>query len=81
MPFYFQVLDLKPNQMQWVLDHLGHTLDVHKIHYRFTSNELERTQVAKILLLQDYGKVGSFVNKSLEDIQMDGKFNFCFSRR
>ena len=30
-----QVLDLKDNQMQWVLNHMGHTMDVHKIHYRY----------------------------------------------
>ena len=42
LDFYFhlmlldslQVLDLKENELQWVLNHLGHTLDVHKIHYR-----------------------------------------------
>jgi len=29
-----QVLDLKENQLQWVIKHLGHTMDVHKLHYR-----------------------------------------------
>ena len=29
-----QVLDLKESQMQWVVNHLGHTMDVHKLHYR-----------------------------------------------
>lgn len=32
-----QVLDLKEHQMQWVLNHMGHTLDVHKLHYRYKS--------------------------------------------
>jgi hypothetical protein len=30
-----QVLDLKEHQLQWVLNHMGHTLDVHKLHYRY----------------------------------------------
>ena len=70
--FIFQVLDLPPNQLQWVLNHLGHTLDVHKIHYRCTSGAIERTQIAKILLMQDFGAIGKFANKKLSDIEMGG---------
>ncbi|XP_021353744.1 uncharacterized protein LOC110450516 [Mizuhopecten yessoensis] len=66
-----QVLDLKEQEMQWVLSHMGHTLDVHKIHYRATSDVIEATQIAKILLLQDTGSFGKFRNKSLQDIQLD----------
>ena len=56
--------------MQWVLNHLGHTLDVHKIHYRQTSSVVERIQIAKILLLQDNNRVQEFANKSLREIQL-----------
>ena len=49
---------------------MGHTLDVHKIHYRMTAEVLELTQIAKVLLIQDQGKVGQFANKRLEDIQL-----------
>lgn len=75
--FCFQVLDLDEHQMNWVTNHLGHTLDVHKIHYRMTSDAIERTQIAKILLLQDTAQVDRFFNKRLEDIQLTGK---CFLR-
>ena len=49
--------------------------------YRATSDLLERTQIAKILLLQDQNRVGEFRNKSLEDIQLEGltsPFMFIF---
>ncbi|XP_055956953.1 uncharacterized protein LOC126821491 [Patella vulgata] len=59
-----QVLDLKPNEMTWVLDHLGHSMDVHKIYYR-------KTQIAKLLLIQDTNQVGRFKDKSLTDVQME----------
>ena len=52
---------------------MGHTLNVHKIHYRQTSDILERIDVAKILLLQDLGKMGNYHGKSLKDIQLEGK--------
>ncbi|XP_069109552.1 uncharacterized protein [Argopecten irradians] len=66
-----QVLDLKENELNWVLNHLGHTLDVHKIHYRCTSDVLEKAQIAKILLLQDHGLMGKYHNKTLTDIQLE----------
>ena len=74
-----QALDMKEHEIQWVTNHLGHTLDVHKIHYRQTSDTLERTQVAKLLLLQDHDKLGIFFNKNLSDIQMQGKVVLCKS--
>lgn len=65
-----QALDLKPHHIEWVMRHMGHSLDVHKIYYRSTSDIIERTQVAKILLLQDTGRLDEFANQSLEDIQL-----------
>ena len=58
--------------MEWITEHLGHTLDVHKLHYRLTSDVIERMQMAKLLLIQDFGVVKQFVDKSLEAIQIEG---------
>ena len=52
---------------------MGHTLDVHNIHYRATSDAIERSEIAKPLLVMDFGKVGQFKGKQLQEIQMDGK--------
>jgi hypothetical protein len=60
------------NELDWVIDHLGHTLDVHREHYRSRSDILERIEVAKILLIQDRGLTHSYVGKSLRDIQIPG---------
>ena len=83
---YFQTLELTPQQVDWVTNHLGHSLDVHKISYRMTSHDLERGQIAKILLLQDHAQVGKWANKKLEDIDLHGKYhmklrlqNECYS--
>jgi hypothetical protein len=48
-------------------------MDVHLHHYRQTSDVLERTEVAKILLIQDFGIVPHYVGRKLSDIQLDGK--------
>jgi len=59
--------------MDWVLKHMGHTLDIHNIHYRQTSDVIERTKIAKILLLQDSGRLAEFYDKSLDEIQFAGR--------
>ncbi|XP_076092695.1 uncharacterized protein LOC143064064 [Mytilus galloprovincialis] len=70
MATMMQSLDITENQRQWILDHLGHTMDVHRVHYRQTSDLIERVHVSKLLLIQDFGKVKDFVGKKLEDIQL-----------
>lgn len=70
--YFMQVLDLNDNQLGWITNHLGHTLDVHRMHYRMTSDIIERVHVAKLLLMQDTGTVGKFANRALDEIQMEG---------
>ncbi|XP_021345084.1 uncharacterized protein LOC110445054, partial [Mizuhopecten yessoensis] len=67
-----QAIDITPQQQQWIVDHLGHTLDVHKIHYKCTSDMIERVDIAKLLLMMDNRLLGKFKGKRLEDIQLDG---------
>ena len=59
--------------MSLVTNHLGHAMKVHVIHYRQTMADIERSQVAKLLLIQDYGIAGQFCNKSLSEIKFEGK--------
>lgn len=56
------------------MDHLGHTMDVHRVHYRQTSDIIERVDIAKLLMIQDMGLVGRFKGKKLEEIQFDGSY-------
>lgn len=67
-----QVLDLKDNQMQWVLNHIRETMDFHEIHYRppvrFVIKE-------KILILQDQDVVfgnghNNFLSRAQRDVEL-----------
>lgn len=49
-------------------------MDIHGVHYRQTSDLLERVDVAKILLIQDMGLVGKYLGKKLQHIQLNGKY-------
>ena len=64
---------MTPQQQKWIVDHMGHTLDVHNIHYRCTSDIIERADIAKLLMLMDRKQVGYFKNKKLEEISLEGK--------
>ena len=47
-------------------------MDVHRTHYRQTNDIIERVEVAKLLLIQDFGQGQSIAGKKLKDIQMEG---------
>lgn len=51
---------------------MGHTLDVHDIQYKCTSDIIERAEISKLLLMIDYGQIGRFKGKKLEEIQLEG---------
>jgi hypothetical protein len=67
------MLNLNKNEMDWVYQHLGHTKAVHKEHYRQMSSLLERTQVSKMLLIQDLNLMSKFKGKKLEEMDIKGK--------
>uniref|UniRef100_A0A8W8MQQ1 Uncharacterized protein n=1 Tax=Magallana gigas TaxID=29159 RepID=A0A8W8MQQ1_MAGGI len=66
-----QVFDISPQQQQWLTNHLGHTLDIHKIHYRQTSGIIERVDISKLMLLTEYGLTGKYPGKKLTDITLE----------
>lgn len=70
--FCIQVFDISPQQQQWLTNHLGHTLDIHKIHYRQTSGIIERVDISKLMLLTEYGLTGKYAGKKLADITLEG---------
>lgn len=59
-------------EQQWLMNHLGHSLDIHKIHYRQTSGVIERVDIAKLMLLQEFDIAGKYAGKKLGDIDMQG---------
>ena len=56
--------------MNQVLNHMGHTWDVHRDYYRQYSTIAERLDVTKILLLQDQNKVHEYSKKGLDEIDI-----------
>lgn len=72
MTFLVQGLNISPQQQRWVVDHMGHTLDVHNIHYKSTLDVIERVDISKLLLMMDLGQIGRFKGKRLDEIQFEG---------
>jgi hypothetical protein len=50
-------------------------MNMHRTHYRHTSDVLERIDVAKVRLIQDFGLVAKYQGKRIQDIQIEGNFS------
>lgn len=78
-------MNLKNNEFEWLLNHLGHTGDVHKEHYRQMSGLVERVYISKLLLVQDMNMTNKFTNQDLVQMDIRGnllsviQFKSCFS--
>jgi len=77
---YFQTLNLKPYQLEWLTNHLGHTEAIHKLNYRATSGLIERSYMVKMMMIQDLNLVGKFKGRSIEDIAVEGKRNLLLDQ-
>ena len=67
-----QVLQLDEQQLEWVANHLGHSLDVHRHFYRLPSDVLQLTKVSQLLLAAEQGCINSYKDKSLNDLDVKG---------
>lgn len=75
-----QMLDLKDVELQWVVKHLGHSMEVHQTYYRCLESVIERAKVAKLLILCDEGQLAKYSGKRLDEVTLDGMlFITCFS--
>ena len=63
-----QLLSLTKSDLNQVLNHMGHTWDVHKDFYRQYDPVGERLDVAKLLMLQDQNKLNDYRDKNLAGI-------------
>lgn len=72
--FCFKVLDLNPQEMEWVATHLGHTLNVERTYYRVMSSTLEKAKIAKLLMLSDSGSLDKYHGKKLDEIDFEGNW-------
>lgn len=69
-------MDLRDGEREWLAEHLGHTMGVHKSHYRLQEPVVEMAQLSKLLLAIDDGKASQFVGRKLSDITLNGNFHF-----
>ena len=60
---------LKETDMRAVLNHLGHTMDVHRDYYQHYGTIAERLDIAKLLIIQDKNIVSQYKHKTLDDIR------------
>ena len=64
------VIDLGPNQeLEWLANHMGHTLPVHRNYYRLQERTLELAKVSKLLLAVDEGRCHNYAGKTLDEIK------------
>ncbi|XP_064619453.1 uncharacterized protein LOC135482903 [Lineus longissimus] len=50
-----QVLGLKEGELEWLSNHMGHTVDIHRQSYRLHESIIEMAKVSTILLAKDSG--------------------------
>ena len=63
-----QIMNLSPEELNWLASHMGHDLTVHRGYYRLESGVLELSKVSRLLMAMDSGKVHNFAGKSMSDI-------------
>ncbi len=66
-----QLLTLSDTDMNQILNHMGHTWDVHRDFYRQYDSVGERLDVAKLIMLQDQNKLNEYRDKSLAGIDVE----------
>ena len=58
-----QVSDLNSNEIEWLANYLGHTVDIHQEYYTLHENATELSKVSCLLLATDSGKGEAFKGK------------------
>ncbi|XP_057297398.1 calponin homology domain-containing protein DDB_G0272472-like [Hydractinia symbiolongicarpus] len=66
MATVLQLLDMTPDELECVTEHLGHTADVQKTWYRQKVSTIELTKVVTLLMAKDKGV--NFKNKRMKDL-------------
>jgi len=66
-----QVLDLEDNELEWLANHMGHNISIHRDFYRLHHHTLELAKVSKILMTVDSGDIGKWAGKSLSEIEVN----------
>ncbi|CAB4030026.1 Hypothetical predicted protein, partial [Paramuricea clavata] len=65
-----QLVDMDKNEMEWLVNHLGHNVNIHKNFYRMQSSTLEMAVIGNLLIAVDKGRAHNFRGKNLRDITL-----------
>lgn len=68
-----QLLDLKQTELDWVSNHLGHSLNIHKQFYRQHTAAIEMGKVSWLPLQVEEGQTADYRGRTLDEITLDGK--------
>ena len=63
-----QVMALPKYQLNWVAEHLGHNLEIHKKYYRQSIDTVETAKLTKLMFLADHGKMDDVRGMNLDTI-------------
>ena len=66
-----QALDLSEREMEWLAEHLGHSVDIHKTFYRVMSTTIEKAKTAKLVLLADAGEIDKYSGKTSDELNFE----------
>ena len=65
-----QIIDLEKGELEWLANHLGHDLEVHKSFYRLHESTVELSKVSPLLMAVDSGCTAQYSGKSLEEVKL-----------
>ena len=71
-----QVMQLDNQQLEWVANHLGHSIDVHRSFYRLPNELLQVAKVSQLLLASEQGRIHQYADRTLQDINVEGNYIF-----
>ena len=63
---------MEEGELEWLSNHLGHTIDIHRSNYRLHESTIELAKVSKLLLAVDAGKCHMMTKKSLDEMNIEG---------
>jgi len=63
---------MKDAEREWLAEHLGHSMAVHKSHYRLQEPVVELAKLSKLLIALEAGKASQFIGKKLSEISVSG---------
>ncbi len=71
--YILQVVDLSEGETEWLANHMGHALDIHKDTYRLHDRTIEAAKISRLLLAIEKGDINKYKGRKLKDIGMCGK--------